>query len=144
MHIISQSMHKYERQEALLSLIETDRISSQSELTVRLADQGFSVTQASVSRDLDELGISKRNGTYVTNPNDGGSEFGSVKFDTAGDCLIVGRCSSGLASAITVRIDAAGIREIIGTIAGDDTIFIAIKDRDAQGSVLQRLGAMFN
>lgn len=138
-------MHKKERQIALLSLIATDAVASQGELALRLREQGFSVTQASVSRDLDELGIIKRNGRYSANAADGNvsNGFGKISFDTAGGSLIVGRCSSGLASALTVRIDAALIPEVVGTIAGDDTIFIAVKDAAAQSRALGRLTAMF-
>ena len=58
-------MHKRERQNALIALIETVSIASQAELALRLNDDGFSVTQASVSRDLDELGVIKQNGCYI-------------------------------------------------------------------------------
>jgi transcriptional regulator of arginine metabolism len=70
-------------------------------------------------------------------------DFGAVSFDTAGANLIVGRCSSGLASAITVRIDRIGIPEIVGTIAGDDTIFVAVRDFTAQQTVMERLNSLF-
>ncbi len=137
-------MNKRLRQNALIELIDNSSIKSQSGLAATLSKKGFTVTQASVSRDLDELGIVKQNGRYIRQIG-GGSEadLGSVSFDTAGDNLIVGRCSSGLASAITVRIDRVGFREIVGTIAGDDTIFIAVKDTDRQTSVLERLKQMF-
>src|SRR5688500_2686407 len=105
-------MHKRERQNSLLSLIASDSIGSQSELAVRLSQQGYTVTQASVSRDLDELGVIKSDG-YYTLPKKTGSAFGEVDFKTAGETLIVGRCASGLASAVTVKIDAANISEIV-------------------------------
>ena len=137
-------MQKRERQDALLTLIATTSIGSQCELASQLCDQGFSVTQASVSRDLDELGIVKLNGYYTVPRTSGAeSEFGGVLLDTAGDNLIVGRCASGLASAITVKIDAADLPEIVGTIAGDDTIFIAVKDWEAQEKVLKKIIEMF-
>lgn len=137
-------MHKHERQNALVELIRSESISSQSELASRLSVLGYRVTQASVSRDIDELGIVKKNGYYVSpKADDPIAEFGSVRFDTAGETLIVGKCASGLASAITVRIDAAAMPEIVGTIAGDDTIFIAIKDGIAQKQVLTELDKLF-
>jgi transcriptional regulator of arginine metabolism len=135
-------MHKKARQTSLLSLIDSFPIGSQSELASKLGEQGYNVTQASVSRDLDELGVVKMNGHYKL-PRPSGPEFGTVGFDTAGDTLIVGRCASGLASAITVKIDAARIPEIVGTIAGDDTIFIAVKDRKTQSVVLKQVSDMF-
>lgn len=137
-------MQKKERHNALLSLIDSMSIASQSELAAKLCEKGFNVTQASVSRDLDELGVVKLDRHYALpprSPNE--SDFGAVTFDTAGDNMIVGRCSSGLASAITVRIDAIGIPEIVGTIAGDDTIFIAVNDAGSQIATLEKLAGMF-
>ena len=138
-------MYKHERQNTLAEMIASRAIRSQSELASLLNAKGFKVTQASVSRDLDELGIIKQNGRYVLTPrtNDG-PEFGRVSFDTAGDSLIVGRCASGIASAITVRIDSAHIPKIVGTIAGDDTIFIAVKNAESQSSVMTTITVMFN
>ena len=137
-------MHKKDRQNALTSLISSVSIGSQSELAFRLRERGFSVTQASVSRDLDELSVVKVDGYYSLPRRVGNeSEFGAVAFDTAGDNLIVGRCASGLASAITVKIDAARLPEIVGTIAGDDTIFIATKNHDSQIAALKKIAEMF-
>jgi len=140
----ADNMHKKDRHNALLSMIATSPIGSQGELAAKLCEHGFSVTQASVSRDLDELGVIKIDGRYtlVTRQTEPVG-FGDVTFDTAGDNLIVGRCLSGLASAITVRIDASGIPEIVGTIAGDDTIFIAVKNGAEQRAVLDRISGMF-
>ncbi len=140
----NRDMQKRNRQRAILNLIRSERLGNQAVLAERLSKAGFSVTQASVSRDLVELGIAKHNGVYgVEEQPKPAPEFGSVRFDTAGDSMIVGRCASGLASAITVRIDAHGINEIVGTIAGDDTIFIAVKGAEEQTSVLATLASMF-
>ncbi len=128
----------------MLNLVENGDVSSQSEIASRLAADGFSVTQASVSRDLDELRIAKVNGKYsLSSRTPVVSEFGNVDFYKSGDNLIVGKCSAGLASAITVRIDAAAFPEIVGTIAGDDTIFIAVKDIEGQKVALQKISLMF-
>ncbi|SRR5258706_12654186 len=138
-------MQKRKRQNALLSLIDSMSIASQSELASRLCEQGFGVTQASISRDIDELGIIKLDGHYALPQKPGSdSELGQVSLDAAGDNLIVGRCASGLASAITVKIDAAHIPEIVGTIAGDDTIFIAVKDAEAQAVVFKKISKIFH
>jgi transcriptional regulator of arginine metabolism len=138
-------MRKRERHNSLLDLIAKESIGNQALLASRLSEAGFTVTQASVSRDLDELGIVKANGAYLLprRSAESVSDLGMIAFDTAGECLIVGRCASGLASAITVRIDAEKIGEIVGTIAGDDTIFIAVKNPDDQGVVLRLLGEKF-
>ena len=102
------------------------------------------MTQASVSRDLDELGVIKQNGYYILPPKQAVfNDFGQIKFEAVGANLIVGRCSAGLASAITVKIDAANIAEIVGTIAGDDTIFIAVQNTDSQAVVIRNIDEMF-
>lgn len=136
-------MRKKARQEKLLELISRASVSNQFELASLLELNGFKVTQASVSRDLDELGIVKVGGMYVRRPMGTNPEFSGVTFRTAGENLIVGRCASGLASAITVRIDGFGIPEIVGTIAGDDTIFIAVASAAAQKVVIGRLAEIF-
>lgn len=137
-------MNKKSRQNALLEIISHSPIYSQAELAAELSEKGFRVTQASVSRDLDELGIDKQHGRYVRSISTSNeADYGAVSFDTAGENLIVGRCASGLASAITVSIDRDGIAEIVGTIAGDDTIFIAVKNLESQPVVLERLAALF-
>lgn len=137
-------MQKKDRHKTLLRLIDSQRVSNQSELVTSLSDAGYLVTQASVSRDLDELGIVKINGHYALPEipvDDAG--FGSVMFAIAGGNLIVGRCQSGMASALTVRIDAATVPEIVGTIAGDDTIFIAVRNPNEQAAVIKQLTDLF-
>ncbi len=137
-------MVKTERQDAILKLIGAMRIARQSELVQTLRDHGFEVTQASVSRDLEELGIVKIKGAY-SQPERSGNAFGIglISLETAGDNLIVAKTYSGLASASTVRIDAARIEHVVGTIAGDDTIFIAVKGEKEQRAVIKRLWELF-
>ena len=137
-------MQKRYRHEVLLSVIASETIGSQAALASRLKEGGFNVTQASVSRDLDELGVVKLEGRYSLPAKQRGlAELGPVSFQTAGPNLIVGKCESGLASAITVRIDGAGFGEIVGTIAGDDTIFIAVEDKEQQNQAFKSLSEMF-
>ena len=137
-------MLKAERQEAILKLIGAMRITRQSELVQTLRDHGFEVTQASVSRDLEDLGIVKINGAY-SQPERPGNAFGIglINVEPAGDSLIVAKTYAGLASASAVRIDAARIDDIVGTIAGDDTIFIAVKGQKEQRAVIKRLWELF-
>jgi len=137
-------MLKAERQDAILKLIGAMRIARQSELVQTLRDHGFQVTQASVSRDLEELGIVKINGAY-SQPERAGNAFGIglINVEPAGDNLIVAKTYAGLASASAVRIDAARIEDIVGTIAGDDTIFIAVKGQKEQRAVIKRLWELF-
>lgn len=137
-------MHKTARHRRIVEIISENAVANQSDLAAMLTADGFSVTQASVSRDLVELGVIKRDGKYVISRRPtvmGGIE--GLSFALAGPNLIVGRCSSGMASAVTVRIDAAKIAEIVGTIAGDDTIFVAVDNQTAQKSVVSALREMF-
>ena len=136
-------MQKLSRQQLIRDLITSRPIARQDELARLLSERGFSVTQASVSRDLDELGITKFHGRYTTRPINGNrGEYGFISIDTAGEDLIVIKCGSGMASAAAVRIDAARIPEIVGTIAGDDTIFVAVKDGDDQQKATQELRSL--
>jgi transcriptional regulator of arginine metabolism len=137
-------MVKEKRQQKIRSFIQTKNITSQSELTRLLSDAGFSVNQSSVSRDLDEIGVVKVNGFYaLPKAPEGTQRFGLLELDTAGEILIVARCQSGLASAVAVRIDSASVPEIVGTIAGDDTIFIAVKDAKSQKAVVKKIWEIF-
>lgn len=136
-------MYKEKRQETILNLIRAKNIETQEELSEFLSKAGFSVTQSSVSRDLDELGIVKANGCYALPRAENKKNFGLISLDTAGENLIVAKCEAGLASAVAVQIDRAKISEIVGTIAGDDTIFIAIKDYREQKKAIKKIWELF-
>ncbi len=138
-------MQKADRHSAILSLITSAAVSRQEELAALLHDRGFDVTQASVSRDLDELGIVKLKGRYIQPATSAGasSPFRISAIDAAGDNLVVVRCASGLASAAAVHIDGGKVAEIVGTIAGDDTIFIAVRDGTEQKTVIKILSKLF-
>lgn len=138
-------MQKLERQKLILDVIEERPVSRQDELAQLLSDAGFSVTQASVSRDLDELGVMKVDGRYarVELPVAEASPFGVSAIVPAGSNLVIVRCSAGLASAAAVRIDGSKIGEIVGTIAGDDTIFIAVDNEHDQKLVIRKLRMIF-
>jgi transcriptional regulator of arginine metabolism len=137
-------MQKAQRQTAILKLISAKPISRQEELAELLEKKGFSVTQSSVSRDLLDLGIVKIHGHYALPQKPRNAvAFGLLELKTAGDNLVVAKCESGLASAIAVRIDAANIEEIVGTIAGDDTIFIAVRDKDEQKTAIKKIWEIF-
>jgi len=138
-------MLKTKRQEKLLSLIKSKRIKSQIDLTAQLERAGFYATQSSISRDLLELGVVKVHGVYaLPTTNDRASSHGLLSLDTAGEILIVAKCESGLASAVAVQIDNADIKEIVGTVAGDDTIFIAVKDRKEQRNAIKKIWEIFD
>jgi transcriptional regulator of arginine metabolism len=137
-------MEKSDRQKAILDIIAASRVTRQDELADALRYRGFAVTQASISRDLDQLGVVKVNGTYTRPPRDFRSgSFGVDSVIPSGDSLLVVRCASGLASAAAVLIDAAGVRGIAGTIAGDDTIFVAVTDAATRPLVESALKELF-
>ena len=137
-------MHKTKRQQKILSLIRARRIGTQQELSAMLERAGFVATQSSVSRDLEELGVVKHRG-YYTLPRaaDGASARGLLGLDPAGDCLVVAKCEPGLASSVAVEIDRAAIPEIVGTLAGEDTVFIAVPERKAQRVVMRKVLELF-
>lgn len=144
MHIYEMGMHKQERQQFIKELIRTERIARQSVIAERLAGRGLTVTQASVSRDLEELGIAKVGGIYQESYAATRSpDLRLRSLNPAGPNLLVARCDPGLASAITVRIDSLGIPAIIGTIAGDDTIFVAVPDAEAQAKTREHIWGIF-
>lgn len=136
-------MQKRERHDLILKLIGKEPISRQDVLAAKLGKAGFSVTQASVSRDLDELGVIKVDGIYVRSRPHSIERLGLTSIQAAGANLIVLKCEAGMASAITVRIDRAGVEDIVGTIAGDDTIFIAVADLKGQAAAIEQINVLF-
>jgi transcriptional regulator of arginine metabolism len=140
-------MDKEKRQQKLLSLVRAKPVSTQGELASHLERAGFAATQSSVSRDLEELGVVKRRGRYVmpgaANGTGGAAARGLVSLDVSGDALVVARCEPGLASAVAVEIDGAAIKEIVGTLAGEDTIFVAVAERKAPRAVSKKIWELF-
>jgi transcriptional regulator of arginine metabolism len=136
-------MQKVERQNAILNLISIKQIGTQEELTELLEKQGFVVNQSSVSRDLVELGVAKVHGFYATPQKTNYAAFGLQSLEIAGESLIVAKTETGFAAAVCVRIDNAKIPEIVGTIAGEDTIFIAVRNQKEQRAVLKKVWEIF-
>lgn len=136
-------MQKAERQNKILELISANLIGSQGELTELLESKGFVVNQSSVSRDLLELGVVKVHGAYAVPQKSNYASFGLQSLEIAGDNLIVAKTDTGFAAAVCVRIDNAKIPEIVGTIAGEDTIFIAVRNQKEQRLVLKKVWELF-
>ena len=137
-------MNKNSRQKKILSLIQAKPIGTQQELRALLERTGVPATQSSLSRDLEELGVVKHHGHYTVPRLNGTEAHGLLSLDRAGDNLIVARTEPGLASAAAVTIDRAALPEIVGTLAGEDTIFIAIADAKAQRSAMKRVWELFS
>jgi transcriptional regulator of arginine metabolism len=137
-------LEKERRHQKVLSLIRAKPVATQGELTRLLEGAGFAVTQSSVSRDIAELGVVKRRGRYVVpQATDAAKARGLLSLTTAGASLVVARCEPGLASAVAVEIDAASITEVVGTLAGEDTIFVAVEDVKAQRAAMKKIWALF-
>jgi transcriptional regulator of arginine metabolism len=136
-------MPKNVRQKRLLSLIRARPFATQSELRDSLERAGVPATQSSLSRDLEELGIVKHHGHYTVPKSNGAAARGLLTLDLAGENLVIARTEPGLASAVAVEIDGAAISEIVGTLAGEDTVFVAVRDQKAQRVVMKKVWELF-
>ena len=147
---------KNSRLEALKMLISSMELSSQEEVLRALKTEGFQLTQATLSRDLKQLKVAKAasmNGKYVyilpnetmykrvTTPRKATEMLqrsGYISVKISGQLAIV-KTRLGYASAIAYDIDASDSDLILGTIAGDDTIFVAIREGVTRGQILRVL-----
>ncbi len=136
-------MIKESRQKKILSLIRAKPIATQEELKSLLERAGVPATQSSVSRDLEELGVVKHRGHYAVPRGNGAAVRGLLSLDLSGHNLVVARTEPGLASAVAVEIDGAAISEIVGTLAGEDTIFVAVRDQKSQRGVMKKIWELF-
>jgi transcriptional regulator of arginine metabolism len=139
------------RREAIRELIRAHRIGTQEELRQRLADVGFDVTQATLSRDLARLRarrvtMAEGGSVYEIEGFAAAIEEGElervrdmVSAVLAGDSLVVVHTLPGAASAVARAVDGAKLPEILGTIAGDDTIFLAPARRTSPINLVNRL-----
>ena len=146
MHNKRKTMNsKSERLEFIKKTIGKKDISSQDELLVELQEAGFTLTQATLSRDLKKLKIAKASrpsGNYVyvlptnnlyklvnedTSIQENYRNFGFISIDFSGNLAVL-KTKPGYASSLAYDIDNHHFREIIGTIAGDDTIMLVIKE----------------
>jgi arginine repressor len=148
---------KARRQSAIRQLVEQESVHSQEVLRQRLFRMGFDVTQATLSRDIKELGLVKRSsdGAYQTAGPDSSSPVAAVvalsralsEFQLSADVaqhLVVVKTGPGQAQLLGLAIDRARLPEVVGTIAGDDTILVICRDpRQAQTTrhTLERLAS---
>lgn len=131
------------RHQKIGEIIGARQIATQQELAAALSERGFAATQSSVSRDIVKLGLTKVDGYYVA-PEDVLKFGGPVTaIDTAGENLIVIKTEVGLAQPTALTIDRAGIDEIVGTVAGDDTILVAVKNAVAQRPAMKKIVKLF-
>lgn len=133
---------KTTRQQNILEIIGARRVATQQQLARELRRRGIEATQSSISRDIVELGLTKLQGRY-TAPQAAIAGSPVVAVDTAGENLIVIKTVIGQASATALAIDRAGISEIVGTVAGDDTLMVAVKDLGAQRAAIKQIARLF-
>jgi transcriptional regulator of arginine metabolism len=141
--------HSHTRKQRLLRiqfLVTSESISSQEELVERLIEDGFPVTQSAISRDLRELGVAKAQGFYVlpdvpiAQMENGPAGLRLLRGTRpAGPNLLVLQTATGGASRVALALDQAAIPEVVGTIAGDDTIFVATANEQQQTKLQKKL-----
>jgi transcriptional regulator of arginine metabolism len=141
------------RRREIRSLLVSGAVENQGDLRLLLADKGFEVTQATISRDLDSVGAErvKDNGGFryqiSRDPDAKDAALGAlheavdefVESLVASGNLIVLKVPPGAAQFVASRIDAAGVGGAIGTIAGDDTILVVADERIGTGTVSRRI-----
>lgn len=131
-----------ERRAAVRALVLREHIATQEELARRLAGRGFAVTQPAVSQDLRALGAVKESGRWRLPPDRFAGIGGLVEtFAPAGPHLVVVRTLPGAAQRVGHAIDTAEWPEAAGSVAGDDTLFVASAGAAEQRRLLERLYA---
>lgn len=142
---------KLRRHEAIIDLVNNQDINTQEELMENLQKQGFKVTQATVSRDIKELRIFKalgKDGKYCystggRNALDKTSGFESLfassveEVDSAENIVVI-KTMTGMAQAVCMSLDNIDFENIVGTIAGDDTIFVLCRNLKATEEMLNK------
>lgn len=146
---------KKDRHELILDLVEKFSISTQDELLEKLLEHGVEVTQATVSRDIKELRLVKQpaaNGQYkyciAAGTDEKYMKYYAIFAESVTEvdyaqniCMI--KCHPGTANAACAAIDALNIPEILGTLAGDDTIFILCRSERSAQNTKRELESLF-
>jgi transcriptional regulator of arginine metabolism len=131
----------------LRELISTGKFSSQQELVAAMRQAGFQVTQASVSRDLRKLGVAKGAGHYqipvesATTPPSLIAKM-IIAVTPAGPNLVVVRTNPGCANAVADVLDDLDVPGKVGTVAGDDTIFVAAQDGRGMRRIIEAIAKL--
>jgi transcriptional regulator of arginine metabolism len=138
---------KAKRQQMILSLVDRERLSTQEDIRARLASMGFDATQSTISRDIEELGLARvhdHDGVRYVVPGagNGGGANGHAPLPiltrllqefalslTRADHAVVIRTPPGAAAALAEGLDRAGLPDVAGTIAGDNTILVVGRER---------------
>ena len=149
---------KSQRQAKILEIISNRNVETQEQLLAALQEEGFRGTQATISRDIKELRIVKELTSlgayrYTISSSDLGSTFSArlntifrecvISFDYAQNIIVV-RTLPGLASAAGSAIDAMNLNTIVGTLAGDDTVMIVMRDTNAAATLCGEIKSLLN
>lgn len=144
---------KQSRHEKILELIARHEVGTQEELLRLLRQDGFDVTQATVSRDIKELRLVKTlspSGEYVyaTGKADSSGDMSSkfdglfaesvVRLDYVGNQILI-KCYTGLANAVCASLDVMRFENVVGTISGDDTILVVMRSGEAADALAAKL-----
>jgi len=146
---------KQKRHASILNLITSKEVTTQEELALLLKEEGFQVTQATVSRDIKELKLTKAPGEsgaykYVQQQGAGDKSPGKQllilsravdRVDFAQNMVVI-KTHAGMAQAAAAVLDALSLQEIVGTLAGDDTIFCVTRTEDAALQLTGRIKAL--
>ena len=142
---------KAARHAAITELVATTDVRSQADLAALLADRGVQVTQATLSRDLDELGATKAHGRYVITAEPGPWPAADTPGRLArlaeelllgaepAQNLVVLRTPPGGAQLLASAVDRGTVHDVVGTVAGDDTVLVICRDDAAARSLARRL-----
>ena len=140
---------KSQRQQRILELISRYEIETQEDMMARLLDEGFKVTQATVSRDIKELGLIKipsSDGTSVYAMPEQAAKGGATRINAVSDTVknivsalhtVVINTIPGMASAVAATVDMSLHGEFLGSVAGDDTIII-VAESEAKAKMLEK------
>ena len=144
---------KKSRQEKILEFITQYEIGTQEELTARLNEAGYKTTQATVSRDIKSMQLKKvpgKNGHKYDLPDQKTTDKakylrvfsdGLVRMDQAGNLVVI-KTIAGMAMAVAAALDALDFEEIVGSIAGDDTIMCACKSDDTAFILIEKINQL--
>ena len=136
--------NREDRHAYLKKIITRFELRNQTDVVEYMTKGGFEVTQSSISRDFRELNVVKVAGIYRVAGNTLGSLESAIRMlithtEPAGPNIFVIKTTPGGASAVAEAIDLEDINGVVGTVAGDNTIFIATKNKAAQTKVIERL-----
>ncbi len=144
---------KKKRHELILNYIKNNNISRQEDIIKMLLENGYNVTQATISRDIKELKIIKEHfgkndiryavSEKIDNDDNYKMIFkrSAISADAAMNIIVV-KCYSGTANAACIALDSMNLNGLVGTIAGDDTIFVACKDVDATSNIINTINML--